>query len=79
MHIMGTLRQNVPINQIGVCHVQCKVMDAAFLSVTDVCQYRKVHPFNGGSPLIQPSAYDFHFSWNQVPYAVGKKRFLFTM
>uniref|UniRef100_A0A8C0FFV4 GTPase-activating Rap/Ran-GAP domain-like protein 3 n=1 Tax=Bubo bubo TaxID=30461 RepID=A0A8C0FFV4_BUBBB len=38
-----------------------------------VCQYRKVYPFNGGSPLIQPSAYDFHFSWNQVPYAVGKK------
>ncbi|POI33810.1 hypothetical protein CIB84_002438 [Bambusicola thoracicus] len=36
----------------------------------DVCQYRKVYPFNGGSPLIQPSAYDFHFSWNQVPYAV---------
>ncbi|NXW48285.1 GARL3 protein, partial [Nyctiprogne leucopyga] len=35
-----------------------------------VCQYRKIHPFNGGSPLIQPSAYDFHFSWNQVPYAV---------
>ncbi|XP_071673345.1 GTPase-activating Rap/Ran-GAP domain-like protein 3 isoform X2 [Patagioenas fasciata] len=35
-----------------------------------VCQYRKVYPFNGGSPLIQPSAYDFHFSWNQVPYAV---------
>ncbi|NXX97613.1 GARL3 protein, partial [Centropus bengalensis] len=35
-----------------------------------VCQYRKVHPFNGGSPLIQTSAYDFHFSWNQVPYAV---------
>ncbi|XP_047906945.2 GTPase-activating Rap/Ran-GAP domain-like protein 3 isoform X11 [Anser cygnoides] len=35
-----------------------------------VCQYRKVCPFNGGSPLIQSSAYDFHFSWNQVPYAV---------
>ncbi|KAJ7415600.1 GTPase-activating Rap/Ran-GAP domain-like protein 3 isoform X4 [Willisornis vidua] len=35
-----------------------------------VCQYRKVYPFSGGSPLIQPSAYDFHFSWNQVPYAV---------
>uniref|UniRef100_A0A803Y9D2 GTPase activating Rap/RanGAP domain like 3 n=1 Tax=Meleagris gallopavo TaxID=9103 RepID=A0A803Y9D2_MELGA len=35
-----------------------------------VCQYRKVNPFNGGSPLIQPSAYDFHFCWNQVPYAV---------
>ncbi|XP_051663721.1 GTPase-activating Rap/Ran-GAP domain-like protein 3 isoform X4 [Manacus candei] len=35
-----------------------------------VCQYRKVYPFSGGSPLIQPSAYDFQFSWNQVPYAV---------
>ncbi|XP_057238907.1 GTPase-activating Rap/Ran-GAP domain-like protein 3 isoform X3 [Malurus melanocephalus] len=35
-----------------------------------VCQYRKVYPFSGGSPLVQPSAYDFHFSWNQVPYAV---------
>ncbi|NWW42372.1 GARL3 protein, partial [Pedionomus torquatus] len=35
-----------------------------------VCQYRKVYPFNGGCPLIQPSAYDFQFSWNQVPYAV---------
>uniref|UniRef100_A0A8C4UYI8 GTPase-activating Rap/Ran-GAP domain-like protein 3 n=1 Tax=Falco tinnunculus TaxID=100819 RepID=A0A8C4UYI8_FALTI len=35
-----------------------------------VCQYRKVYPFNGGSPLVQPSAYDFQFSWNQVPYAV---------
>ncbi|XP_035197735.1 GTPase-activating Rap/Ran-GAP domain-like protein 3 isoform X12 [Oxyura jamaicensis] len=35
-----------------------------------VCQYRKVYPFNGGSPLVQSSAYDFHFSWNQVPYAV---------
>ncbi|KAI1232246.1 GTPase-activating Rap/Ran-GAP domain-like protein 3, partial [Lamprotornis superbus] len=36
----------------------------------DVCQYRKVYPFSGGSPVVQPSAYDFHFSWNQVPYAV---------
>ncbi|NXD39549.1 GARL3 protein, partial [Copsychus sechellarum] len=35
-----------------------------------ICQYRKVYPFSGGSPLVQPSAYDFHFSWNQVPYAV---------
>ncbi|XP_072344637.1 GTPase-activating Rap/Ran-GAP domain-like protein 3 isoform X6 [Scyliorhinus torazame] len=32
-----------------------------------VCYYKKVCPFNGGSPLIQPSASDFHFSWNQVP------------
>uniref|UniRef100_A0A8D2IXC9 GTPase-activating Rap/Ran-GAP domain-like protein 3 n=1 Tax=Varanus komodoensis TaxID=61221 RepID=A0A8D2IXC9_VARKO len=38
-----------------------------------VCCYRKVCPFNGGSPLVQPSASDFHFSWNQVPYAIGKK------
>ncbi|NXC18777.1 GARL3 protein, partial [Corythaeola cristata] len=55
-------------------HVETnKVSDGCFFSlffVTDVCQYRKVYPFNGGSPLIQPSAYDFHFSWNQVPYAV---------
>ncbi|NXU53089.1 GARL3 protein, partial [Turnix velox] len=35
-----------------------------------VCQYRKIYPFNGGCALIQPSAYDFHFSWNQVPCAV---------
>uniref|UniRef100_A0A8D2J4W1 GTPase-activating Rap/Ran-GAP domain-like protein 3 n=1 Tax=Varanus komodoensis TaxID=61221 RepID=A0A8D2J4W1_VARKO len=35
-----------------------------------VCCYRKVCPFNGGSPLVQPSASDFHFSWNQVPYAI---------
>ncbi|XP_056408493.1 GTPase-activating Rap/Ran-GAP domain-like protein 3 isoform X2 [Hyla sarda] len=34
------------------------------------CSYKKVSPFNGGSPLIQPSASDFHFSWNQVPNAV---------
>ncbi|XP_074067638.1 GTPase-activating Rap/Ran-GAP domain-like protein 3 isoform X3 [Macrotis lagotis] len=34
------------------------------------CNYKKVCPFNGGSPLIQPSASDFHFCWNQVPYAV---------
>ncbi|XP_078406074.1 GTPase-activating Rap/Ran-GAP domain-like protein 3 isoform X6 [Cetorhinus maximus] len=35
-----------------------------------VCYYKKVCPFNGGSPLIQPSASDFHFSWNQVPNAI---------
>ncbi|XP_075116804.1 GTPase-activating Rap/Ran-GAP domain-like protein 3 isoform X2 [Leptodactylus fuscus] len=34
------------------------------------CSYKKVGPFNGGSPLLQPSASDFHFSWNQVPHAV---------
>ncbi|XP_038601443.1 GTPase-activating Rap/Ran-GAP domain-like protein 3 isoform X1 [Tachyglossus aculeatus] len=35
-----------------------------------ICYYKKVCPFNGGSPLVQPSASDFHFSWNQVPYAI---------
>ncbi|XP_053328592.1 GTPase-activating Rap/Ran-GAP domain-like protein 3 [Spea bombifrons] len=35
-----------------------------------ICYYKKVSPFNGGSPLIQPSASDFHFSWNQVPNSV---------
>ncbi|KAM4664720.1 GTPase-activating Rap/Ran-GAP domain-like protein 3 [Discoglossus pictus] len=35
-----------------------------------ICYYKKVCPFNGGSPLIQSSASDFHFSWNQVPNAV---------
>lgn len=62
----------------GGC-LQCKVMDAPFFYfAADVCQYRKVYPFSGHSPLVQPSAYDFHFSWNQVPYAVGKTISLFS-
>ncbi|XP_032089310.1 GTPase-activating Rap/Ran-GAP domain-like protein 3 [Thamnophis elegans] len=35
-----------------------------------VCYYRKVSPFNGGTALAQPLASDYHFSWNQVPYAI---------
>ncbi|XP_078282144.1 GTPase-activating Rap/Ran-GAP domain-like protein 3 isoform X2 [Rhinoraja longicauda] len=35
-----------------------------------VCYYKKVCPFNGGSPLVQPSPSDFHFSWNQVPNSI---------
>ncbi|XP_062929502.1 GTPase-activating Rap/Ran-GAP domain-like protein 3 isoform X1 [Mobula hypostoma] len=35
-----------------------------------VCYYKKVCPFNSGSPLMQPSASDFHFSWNQVPNSI---------
>ncbi|XP_030063403.1 GTPase-activating Rap/Ran-GAP domain-like protein 3 [Microcaecilia unicolor] len=35
-----------------------------------ICYYKKVCPLNGASPLIQPSASDFHFSWNQVPNAI---------
>lgn len=59
---------------VGVCHLCCKILEVSFFPffVTYVCQYRKVYPFNGGSPLVQSSAYDFHFIWNQVPYAVGK-------
>ncbi|XP_048199200.1 GTPase-activating Rap/Ran-GAP domain-like protein 3 isoform X3 [Perognathus longimembris pacificus] len=34
------------------------------------CIYKKVCPFNGGSFLVQPSASDFQFCWNQAPYAV---------
>ncbi|XP_053551903.1 GTPase-activating Rap/Ran-GAP domain-like protein 3, partial [Bombina bombina] len=36
----------------------------------NICYYKKVSPFNGGSPRIPSSASDFHFSWNQVPNAV---------
>lgn len=35
-----------------------------------VCYYKKVCPFNGGSPLVQPSPSDFHFCWNQVPNSI---------
>lgn len=41
--------------------------------VADSCIYKKVCPFNGGSFLVQPSASDFQFCWNQAPYAIGKK------
>ncbi|XP_075415215.1 GTPase-activating Rap/Ran-GAP domain-like protein 3 [Tenrec ecaudatus] len=34
------------------------------------CIYKKVCPFNGGSFLVQPSASDFQFCWNQAPDAV---------
>ncbi|XP_077001490.1 GTPase-activating Rap/Ran-GAP domain-like protein 3 isoform X2 [Tamandua tetradactyla] len=34
------------------------------------CIYKKVCPFNGGSFLVQPSASDFQFCWNQGPYAI---------
>ncbi|XP_006834847.1 PREDICTED: GTPase-activating Rap/Ran-GAP domain-like protein 3 isoform X2 [Chrysochloris asiatica] len=34
------------------------------------CIYKKVCPFNGGSFLVQPSASDFQFCWNQAPYAI---------
>lgn len=65
--------------EMGGGPLQCKVMDASFFCfATDVCQYRKVYPFSGGSPLVQPSAYDFHFRWNQVPCAVGEKISFFS-
>ncbi|MGH0141981.1 UNVERIFIED_CONTAM: hypothetical protein FKN15_043223, partial [Acipenser sinensis] len=34
------------------------------------CSYKKVCPFNGATPMIQSSASDFHFSWNQVPNSI---------
>ncbi|XP_049630087.1 GTPase-activating Rap/Ran-GAP domain-like protein 3 isoform X1 [Suncus etruscus] len=34
------------------------------------CIYKKVCPFNAGSLLVQPSASDFQFCWNQAPYAI---------
>lgn len=34
------------------------------------CIYKKVCPFNGGSFLLQPSASDFQFCWNQAPHAI---------
>ncbi|XP_043773054.1 GTPase-activating Rap/Ran-GAP domain-like protein 3 isoform X1 [Cervus elaphus] len=34
------------------------------------CIYKKVCPFNGGSFLVQPSASDFQFCWNQAPCAI---------
>ncbi|XP_010611887.1 GTPase-activating Rap/Ran-GAP domain-like protein 3 isoform X2 [Fukomys damarensis] len=34
------------------------------------CIYKKVCPFNGGSFLVQPSASDFQFCWNQAPSAI---------
>ncbi|XP_028664855.1 GTPase-activating Rap/Ran-GAP domain-like protein 3 isoform X2 [Erpetoichthys calabaricus] len=35
-----------------------------------ICCYKKVCPFSSAAPIIQSSASDFHFSWNQVPNAV---------
>lgn len=57
-----------PLRQAAVCDRSLS------LSLSDICYYRKVCPFNGGSPLVQASASDFHFSWNQVPYAIGKNQ-----
>lgn len=46
----------------------------AIVFVADSCIYKKVCPFNGGSFLLQPSASDFQFCWNQAPYAIGKEK-----
>ncbi|KAK1883610.1 GTPase-activating Rap/Ran-GAP domain-like protein 3 [Dissostichus eleginoides] len=37
-----------------------------------ICSYKKVCPFNGSTPMIQSNASDFHFSWNQMPNAIGR-------
>ncbi|TSP36073.1 GTPase-activating Rap/Ran-GAP domain-like protein 3 [Bagarius yarrelli] len=36
----------------------------------DFCAYKKVCPFNGATPMIQPNSSDFHFSWNQMPNGI---------
>lgn len=41
-------------------------------SFTDICYYKKVCPFNGSTPMIQSNTSDFHFSWNQMPNAIGR-------
>lgn len=40
--------------------------------LVDLCAYKKVCPFNGATPMIQPNSSDFHFSWNQMPNGIGK-------
>ncbi|NP_001121999.1 GTPase-activating Rap/Ran-GAP domain-like protein 3 [Danio rerio] len=39
------------------------------LCYNNICVYKKVCPFNGATPMIQPNTSDFHFSWNQMPNA----------
>ncbi|XP_016391308.1 GTPase-activating Rap/Ran-GAP domain-like protein 3 [Sinocyclocheilus rhinocerous] len=40
------------------------------LCYNNICIYKKVCPFNGATPMIQPNTSDFHFSWNQMPNAI---------
>lgn len=47
------------------------ILDVAFFS-PDICHYKKVCPFNGSTPMMQSNTPDFHFSWNQMPNAIGR-------
>ncbi|XP_026777355.2 GTPase-activating Rap/Ran-GAP domain-like protein 3 isoform X4 [Pangasianodon hypophthalmus] len=40
------------------------------LCYNNLCTYKKVCPFNGATPMIQPNSSDFHFSWNQMPNGI---------
>uniref|UniRef100_A0A8C1F2M9 GTPase-activating Rap/Ran-GAP domain-like protein 3 n=2 Tax=Cyprinus carpio TaxID=7962 RepID=A0A8C1F2M9_CYPCA len=40
------------------------------LCYNNICIYKKVCPFNGATPMIQPNTSEFHFSWNQMPNAI---------
>ncbi|KAI5608421.1 GTPase-activating Rap/Ran-GAP domain-like protein 3 isoform X2 [Silurus asotus] len=40
------------------------------LCYNNLCAYKKVCPFNGATPMIQPNSFDFHFSWNQMPNGI---------
>uniref|UniRef100_A0A3B1J4L5 GTPase-activating Rap/Ran-GAP domain-like protein 3 n=1 Tax=Astyanax mexicanus TaxID=7994 RepID=A0A3B1J4L5_ASTMX len=42
------------------------------LCYNNLCAYKKVCPFNGATPMIQPNSSDFHFSWNQMPNSIGE-------
>ncbi|KTG46823.1 hypothetical protein cypCar_00038974, partial [Cyprinus carpio] len=41
------------------------------LCYNNICIYKKVCPFNGATPMIQPNTSEFHFSWNQMPNAIA--------
>lgn len=51
-------------------------LNSLFFSLPDICYYKKVCPFNGSTPMIHSNTSDFHFSWNQMPNAVGRFPFL---
>ncbi|KAK1787605.1 hypothetical protein P4O66_016102 [Electrophorus voltai] len=40
------------------------------LCYNNLCTYKKVCPFNGATPMIQPNSSDFQFSWNQMPNSI---------
>nr|XP_048679405.1 GTPase-activating Rap/Ran-GAP domain-like protein 3 isoform X4 [Caretta caretta] len=68
--ILNGLKQCYQVNFVAAIDVYEDGDAGLLLCYNYVCYYRKVCPYNGVSPLVQTSASDFHFSWNQVPYAI---------